>query len=275
MGGEVELRSEPGQGTTATLQLELPIAAFAGAFNGGAVPVSGAAPRTAADPARERWRILVVEDHEINRKVVARQVARLGYQCEVAADGEQALVMLAGNRFDLVLTDCHMPQMDGYTLTRLLRQGKVPGMSTIPVIALSAGVLEEQIQRCRDAGMDDFLPKPVLMGALDEAITRHLLPSPPPVTGPASPFLESLDRSDEGGDLLRELLQVSREDLAIYDQLVAAGDTNAAREMLHRMRGALLLLGVRMPLGTTGAGSRDAVAEAMAQLERLVGRLRS
>lgn len=230
-------------------------------------------PAPYAAPVRSNRRILVVEDQEINRKVVARQVQRLGYQCEVAANGEEALALLARMRFDLVLTDCHMPRMDGYVLTRTIRQGAVAGISDIPVVALSAGVLEEQIQRCRESGMDDFLPKPVLLAPLGEMIARYVDTSP---LDSGNPLLQYLESSEEAGDMLRELLLLSRDDLACYDRLVADGDARAAAEVLHRMRGALLLLGAPNVLGAAaGASSRDSVVEAITHLERLVDRLPS
>lgn len=247
----------------------------------GLAPDALAGPAAPApDSTRASRRILVVEDQEINRKVVARQVQRLGYRCEVAANGEEALAMLHRMPFDLVLTDCHMPRMDGYALTRNLREGAVPGMSGIPVIALSAGVLEEQIQRCRDAGMDDFLPKPVLLAPLDEVIARYLQPHAPAETvaaapGAGNPLLHYLESTEEAAQMLRELLQLSLQDLACYDRLIGEGEKHAAGEVLHRMRGALLLLGVGPAPGVVAAaGSRESVVAAIAELEKLVDGLR-
>jgi len=224
--------------------------------------------------------ILVVEDHDVNRRIVTRQVERLGYRCQAAANGEEALAMLSGTPFDLILTDCHMPGMDGYALTRRIREGAVPGMRDVPVIALSAGVLEEQIQRCRDAGMDDFLSKPVLIAPLGEAIARILsvrATSIPAVqaAGTDNPLLRYLDSVGEADELLQELLQSSHSDLARYDTLIADDKFQAAADLLHRMRGALALLGAQRPSGAhTGAGSREDVVDAMAQLQQLVDRRR-
>ncbi len=232
------------------------------------------------ESARADVSILVVEDHDVNRRIVARQVERLGYRCGVAANGEDALAMLSATPFDLILTDCHMPRMDGYALTRRIREGAVPGMSDVPVIALSAGVLEEQIQRCRDAGMDDFLSKPILIGPLGEAIARNLPVQATPIPAVAAvdtdnPLLQYLESAQEAGVLLQDLLQSSHSDLARYDALIAVGDMQAARDLLHRMRGALLLLGVQRPSGApTGVSSREDVVDAMAQLQQLVDRRR-
>lgn len=123
---------------------------------------------------QHRARVLVAEDHPINRAVIAHQLERLGYEHLVVEDGQQVLDALQRERFDILLTDCHMPVMDGYELTRRIREMEGEAGPRMPIIALSASVQREHVQRCRDAGMDDFVSKPVALDVLESVLSRHL-----------------------------------------------------------------------------------------------------
>ena len=110
--------------------------------------------------------ILVVDDHPINRMLLSDQLGSLGYRVKTAQDGEDALSVLSRNEIDIVLTDVNMPKMDGYRLTRCLReQGR-----TFPVLGVTANALAEEKQRCLDAGMDNCLSKPVTMETLQQSL---------------------------------------------------------------------------------------------------------
>ncbi len=124
--------------------------------------------------SRRKSRVLVAEDHPINRAVIAHQLERLGYEHKVVENGQQVLQVLAHERFDILLTDCHMPVMDGYVLTQRIRDIERDIGVHLPIIALSASVQREQVQRCYDAGMDDFIAKPVPLDALEATLARHL-----------------------------------------------------------------------------------------------------
>ncbi len=105
--------------------------------------------------------ILVAEDHAMNRMVIERQLKKLDYACEIYDDGQQALDAWATGRFGLILTDCHMPLMDGFDLTKNIRkEEKTKGMNAIPIIAITANALVGEADRCLAAGMDDYLSKP-------------------------------------------------------------------------------------------------------------------
>jgi len=215
------------------------------------VPDAGAADSTLASVTHEA-RILVAEDHPINRAVIGRQLDSLGYAFAMATNGEEALAELQRAHYDLLLTDCHMPVMDGYALTRAVRASETGG-THLPIVGLSASVLPEQIQRCRDAGMDDFLGKPIQMDALAAKLSSLLL-SP----GAAHALFvggepEGLDRlrtmyEDESDyrRVLGELLAISRSELAELDEAIDAGDPARQRELLHRIEGALVLVGAHM-----------------------------
>jgi two-component system sensor histidine kinase EvgS len=239
----------------------------------GQVAGSNAAGSAHPPPSHGAARLLLVEDHAVNRRIIACQVEHLGHTCAVAANGQEALALLSRSRFDLVLTDCHMPGMDGYALTRAIRHSALPEIRDIPVVALSAGVLEEQIQRCLAAGMNDFLPKPVLLGPLGEIIARNLVGAPAPVIVPChgseASIIGHLGSSEEADSLFAELLETTRSDLAQYDLAIQQGRKDTARELLHRMKGALLLLTPRVPgEPSTRRFGRSDVVDAIAQLMR-------
>jgi two-component system capsular synthesis sensor histidine kinase RcsC len=112
--------------------------------------------------------ILVVDDHPINRRLLADQLGSLGYQVVTATDGVDALNFLKKKSVDIILTDVNMPNMDGYTLARRLREQKI----SLPVIGVTANALAEEKQRCIDAGMDGCLSKPVTLNVLQPALAE-------------------------------------------------------------------------------------------------------
>ena len=137
---------------------------------------------TAAAPPvprpRDRHRVLVAEDNPINAKLVAHSLRRLGYDMEVVPDGRAALDALAAGGFDAVLMDCEMPVLDGYATTREFRSSEPPGHHT-PIIALTASAMAADRDRCLEAGMDDYLAKPVWDEHL-AAVLRRLVGAPGP-----------------------------------------------------------------------------------------------
>ena len=115
--------------------------------------------------------ILVVEDNLISVKVISGLLRTLGATVDVAANGEIALVMMQKNTFDLVLMDCEMPVMDGFTATQQRREYEAHhGLKRLPIFALSAHVLPEHKQRVRQAGMDGHLAKPIELIKLQELL---------------------------------------------------------------------------------------------------------
>src|SRR5262249_41350219 len=157
MGGEITMESRLGAGTTMSLIARLQVtdpATLVRVETPLEQPLRSAP--SVADAAREGSLILLVDDHPTNRAVVARQLNQLGYACETAHDGESALVQWKSGRFALLLTDLHMPRLDGYALTAAVRADEsAHGKSRAPVIALSANVSTEEIERSRAAGVDD------------------------------------------------------------------------------------------------------------------------
>jgi len=122
-------------------------------------------------------RVLVAEDNPVNRQVLMRQASRLGVVVTAVENGQEALDELARGAYDIVLMDCQMPVMDGYEATRAIREREGADGARTPIVAVTANAMREDIDRCREAGMDDFVAKPVTLAALAEAIGRALRPA--------------------------------------------------------------------------------------------------
>jgi len=167
MRGTIGLDSSQGKGSsfwfTAVLGVEEAAAAS------GAQQVSVAKN---ANDALRHMRILVAEDNESNRLVARIMLDKLGCQTEIVGNGEEAVVRLADQEFDAVLMDCHMPVMDGFEATRMIRrsEGKSPVHRTI--IAMTANALQGEKDHCLEVGMDDFLAKPVMLEDLATTLRR-------------------------------------------------------------------------------------------------------
>jgi CheY-like chemotaxis protein len=117
--------------------------------------------------------ILLVEDNVVNQRVASSSLLKLGYAVEIASNGVQAVDAFEKRGFDLILMDCHMPIMDGYAATQKIRSSGLSGRY-VPIIAMTADVLETQRQRCIAAGMNDFLSKPVKREVLSDMLQHWL-----------------------------------------------------------------------------------------------------
>jgi len=130
--------------------------------------------------------VLVVEDNEVNQRVVAALLRRAGIRCDVTADGLEALEALGQRDYDLVLMDCQMPRLDGYEATRRIREDeRAADRPRLPVVALTAHALEDEHERCVEAGMDGYLTKPVAAVDLYGELLRHV-DRPPALAPPAA-----------------------------------------------------------------------------------------
>ena len=133
-------------------------------------------PMTAAEAAQEGLLILVAEDNAVNQQVIRRQLNTLGLACELVDDGVAALDRIRLGGIGLLLTDCDMPNMDGYELTRRIRQEEVSLDNPLSIIAITANAMDGAAAACFEAGMNDYLSKPLEIGAL-QAMLRTYLPS--------------------------------------------------------------------------------------------------
>jgi len=177
MGGRIGVHSTVGQGSTFWIEATLPAA---GAADG--VVEAGDDPTALERPLR----LLLVEDNAVNRELVSSLLTPFDILIETAADGVEAVEAAARAAFDVILMDVQMPNMDGLTATRRIRAAAVPGGRRVPIIAMTANVLPEQVARCREAGMDDHLGKPISPAKLLEALGRWSAEEPEADAGQAS-----------------------------------------------------------------------------------------
>ena len=163
LGGSIEIDSTPGAGSTffVSLPFELP--------KGTARPPAEL-PRRAAS-SRRAERVLIAEDEAVNRLIAVRLLEQLGYRAEAVCDGQAAIEALERGRYDLVLMDCQMPELDGYAATHLIRQQESEGQH-IPIVAMTAHALRGDREKCLAAGMDDYLAKPFRQRELAAVLAR-------------------------------------------------------------------------------------------------------
>ncbi len=138
-----------------------------------ALSKSGPAPVLREDALRQGKLILVAEDNDINQKVIKQQLNLLGYAADIANDGSEALKRLQKENYGLLLTDLHMPEMDGFELTKNIRAQEA-GQKHIPIIALTANALKGEREHCLNTGMDDYLSKPAQLEDLRSILEKYL-----------------------------------------------------------------------------------------------------
>lgn len=203
--------------------------------------------------------VLVAEDHPANREVLRRQLNRLGFACEIAHDGAQALAMSKEKAYGLILTDCHMPTMDGFGLTAAVRKAEAASGRRIPIVAITANVLQGEAERCLAAGMDDFLPKPVELKILKGVLEKWLSGAVSPVADAAAPAAPGtpavLDLSnmretfgainDDVREMLRFFVTTIAPLVTKYEAEMERSEFPAAFETIHKARGAVANAGGR------------------------------
>jgi signal transduction histidine kinase/CheY-like chemotaxis protein/HPt (histidine-containing phosphotransfer) domain-containing protein/HAMP domain-containing protein len=189
MGGTLRMQSAPGAGTTMRIELELPVAAREAADGAGAAPDDPAAVPRRPRPTREAaiaegGLVLLVEDHPVNRAVLAAQIEAAGVVVDVAADAREAEERVAGRSYGLVFTDLQLPGTDGYALATRLRVLEAElGRPPTPILALTASAVRGEAERCRAAGMDGLVTKPTTIAVLSATLRRWL----PGLDWPAAP----------------------------------------------------------------------------------------
>ncbi|MBA2547717.1 MAG: PAS domain S-box protein [Burkholderiaceae bacterium] len=202
-------------------------------------------------------RILVAEDNETNRIVIRQQLALIGFAADIAADGREALERWRTGDFALLLTDLHMPLMDGYELTKAIRSEET-AKRRMPILALTANALRDEEVRCRAVGMDGYLSKPVRLAQLSAAIEEWIMPlsqsalqeggrvlaavEPPPVDLSVLAALVGDDSSviDEVLGAFRESAGLSSDALR---QGVAAGSGQIVSDAAHKLKSAARSIG--------------------------------
>lgn len=226
--------------------------------------------------------ILVAEDNPTNRLVIEQMLARMGYACEIGDHGAAALTLYERGGHGLLLTDFHMPEMDGFELTARIRALEADGRLRLPIIALTADALTGTEQQCLDAGMDGYLSKPVNSRAL-AAMLETWMPQALPLRRPADAATGTVQPSaaarEAGWDrdifdpsMLREsfgsfnaaarrLLQDFVADaslrVAMITEAVQGGDPQAVRPLAHALKGGAYSVGAKR-LGTIASDLQDA-----------------
>jgi CheY-like chemotaxis protein len=181
LGGKMGVESVAGQGSTfwftAVFDKLPPLPATASLLPAETRPAVPPVQAVAVDGHRAR--VLLVEDNAINQTVALKMLEKLGYRADAVADGREAISALETTPYDLVLMDVQMPVLDGFAATRAIRSGRTKAVRPdIPIIAMTAHAIEGDREKCLEAGMDDYVSKPVALPALAAALERWL-PRPP------------------------------------------------------------------------------------------------
>jgi len=212
-------------------------------------------PPVAAVPATAA-RVLVAEDNAVNQLVIETMLAKRGFAVDLAGDGAEALAMLAHGAYSAVFMDCQMPNLDGYAATGRIRAQEQDG-ERLPVIAMTAHAMKGDRERCLDAGMDDYLSKPLRPDALDDVLERWLglarSPAVAAVTG-ASPAVDALiDEArmrtfrDDYPDIVGQLLDLFLTSTPpLLDELRLAAEAEDRAELkraAHKLKGSCQNIG--------------------------------
>jgi len=243
--------------------------------------------------ALDRHRVLVADDNETNQMVAVRMLRKLGYQAEVAVNGRETVEALAHASYDMVLMDCQMPDMDGFAATRSIREFEAARGRHTPIIAVTANAMKGDREKCLDAGMDDYLAKPVKMEDLHEVLRRWVQGAGVTPAGAAgAPTLDATVIGDlraggqEGSSPFLDILidkfvqQEAPARLAALREAVAHADAPAVARAAHSLKGSSGALGARamvdlcLTLEQEGrAGSTSGAPDVLALLEEEFGRV--
>lgn len=273
MNGEIGLDSAPGRGSTFSLTLTLPVS--------DAPPVQTAAPFSDAgvdkaqrlgDGGATAPRVLVVDDHPINRNLLNRQLTLLGLRVDTAHDGRAALSMWQTGTFALVITDCHMAEMDGYALTDAIRTIEAnKRLARTPIIGWTANAREEDERLCYAAGMDDRLVKPVRLSQLRRTLARWLPAAETPARrGRPSTRAPAADAPPIDLEVLREVVPEPAEQRELLHEFQSHLSAEHATLMASLERGELADVerGAHRLKGACRVVGATALAKDLAAVER-------
>jgi diguanylate cyclase (GGDEF)-like protein len=257
---------------------------------GGDNDASYAAPHIGhVAPTTTEYRVLVVEDNRTNQMVAAGMLAMNGCHCEFAANGREAMEAVRRGRFDLVLMDCNMPEMDGYEATAHIRNFEEPSGRRTPIVAMTANTQQGDLEKCLSSGMDDYLAKPITLVELRHKLERWLprrgaaradLPDLDFVEADASPLDQAVFEKlrEILGPSLQQSISPFLEDTPSYldklDQAVEAADADTARAMAHSIKGSAGNLGATALAQIAKEIEELALEQRVGEIQPLLGRLR-
>jgi CheY-like chemotaxis protein/HPt (histidine-containing phosphotransfer) domain-containing protein len=305
MGGEIAVESVQGQGSTFAFRISLALADVTDLEQRGAPDAVTGFEGLLARLGRP-LRVLIAEDNVTNQFVVTRMLREYDIDLRIANNGVETVAAAKQGDFDVIFMDMRMPEMDGLEATRAIR-ARGGALATIPIIALTANAFADDMKACRDAGMNDFVAKPIRKRLLVEklakiaqavvvesagrAVTAATSAAPATRAKPA-PKDELIDRSvvaqlceeigAEGAvEILRVFLDETRERLALLKKLSDAGDRAAIEVEAHTLKGAAGAMGFERVAELAKALELDARAAALfenafdsesydAQIDRIV-----
>ena len=263
MSGTISVSSEPGRGSTFTFAAPFGVSSERGAIRTGAISIEGRPPALLVSPGPEEsaagpmLRVLVAEDNEFNADLIRQLLQRRGHDVRIASNGIDAMALARAEAFDLLLLDLHMPGMDGFEVIARLREEERSTGGHLAVVALTARARAEDRERCLDAGMDEFLAKPVRADALWSTIAK--------ATSGARSVIDPtvlLGACGEDAAVLERLClalrtQLPRELLLIEEAIVSQSLADV-REAAHRLAG--MLAAVSTGAGVTASELEDQAA---------------
>ncbi|HEV3188906.1 MAG TPA: response regulator, partial [Polyangiaceae bacterium] len=226
-------------------------------------PAEGAAPPLVTQHTlKESFRgldILVAEDNAVNQKLITKLLESMGHRVAVVDNGAAAVSAVETQRFDLVLMDVQMPVMDGLSATAAIRERERSRGGRVPIVALTANALKGDRERCLEAGMNDFLTKPIRKEALTEVLGQWMNigsgaangTASLPVAARSASFMvaDALARTSGDPELLREIVNMVLEDAPKQFAALASardrGDTTEIKRVAHALRGAVSNVGAQ------------------------------
>jgi CheY-like chemotaxis protein len=296
MGGEIKVISTPGQGSTFRFSLTLPVAEHM------ALPEHDdqtvfAELKTRIVALGRPLRVLIVDDDATNRLVAAKMLKEFEVQNNMACDGVEAITAASSFSYDVILMDVRMPEMDGLQATRVIR-ARGGRLQTVPIIAFTANAFAEDVEACREAGMNDLVVKPVRKKVMVEAILRVLSSHPlaadtdpavfaPPLVPaqtPATDAAAAIDRkafddlvSEIGKETALETLslfvQETEERLKLLQKLSCDADRSTIEREAHSLKSAAGTFGLREVAQLARALERDAPRITASDYGVLLGRV--
>ncbi|AZF16591.1 transporter substrate-binding domain-containing protein [Pseudomonas sp. R3-18-08] len=244
MGGSLTLSSELTQGTQVEVRVGLPTL----------VPVDEPSPpRTLSSAPTQALSVLVIDDYPANRLLLSQQLSYLGHRVSDAEDGAHGLRAWRHQHFDVVITDCSMPIMNGYELARAIRdEERSRGLAPAMILGLTANAQPEEKDRCLEAGMDDCLFKPISLNDLNARLASRVPAAAVPAEQCATATIEGIDvtsleqlsRGDAAGvrSLLQDLATSNAQDMTRLIQLFTQHDLIGLSDLAHRVKGGAKII---------------------------------